>query len=241
MNTRKTISVIIPVHNEEKFIGRCLDSLDSQVDKPDEIIIIDNHCTDKTIEIAHTHNVKVIFEITRGITPTRNAGFDFATSDVICRCDADCVLPSDWIKKIRTRFEKEDIDALGGNASFFDFPFKMGLYIKLYLWSSRIIFGHNILLGPNMSLTKEIWNRVKPHICMNDKKVHEDLDLSIHLNEVGAEIAYDTNHTVYISARRIKYKPWSFFIEYPYRMLTTLHYHKIIGKINRILYKRRKK
>ena len=49
-------SVIIPAHNEEKYIGKCLQSVLSAAKyvRPDrvEIIVVANRCTDNTVKIA---------------------------------------------------------------------------------------------------------------------------------------------------------------------------------------------
>lgn len=46
------VSVVIPVYNEEKYIEKCLAALFSQKVKADEIIVVDNNCTDRTIDIV---------------------------------------------------------------------------------------------------------------------------------------------------------------------------------------------
>ena len=56
------ISVIIPMYNEERYIGRCLDSLAEQTDKDFEIILIDDGSSDKSIAIASTY--KQILQLT---------------------------------------------------------------------------------------------------------------------------------------------------------------------------------
>lgn len=53
-------SIIIPARNEEKFIGRCLDSLAAAAGPfpgKVEIIVILNRCTDKTEEIAKSYGL----------------------------------------------------------------------------------------------------------------------------------------------------------------------------------------
>jgi glycosyltransferase involved in cell wall biosynthesis len=46
------ISIVIPVYNEEKFLPACLKSLFDQVEKPKEVIIVDNNSTDQTVALA---------------------------------------------------------------------------------------------------------------------------------------------------------------------------------------------
>lgn len=51
-----TLTLVIPVFNEEHQIKGCLDAVASQTVMPDEVIVVDNNCTDRTIEIAqNTH------------------------------------------------------------------------------------------------------------------------------------------------------------------------------------------
>src|ERR1700740_2547373 len=49
---RPAVSVIVPARNEEACLGPCLQSLVSPPDVPLEIIVVDDHSTDRTCEIA---------------------------------------------------------------------------------------------------------------------------------------------------------------------------------------------
>ena len=220
------ITLVIPVYNEEKYLKDCLLSVMAQEVRPDEILIIDNNCTDKTIEIARMFPVTIIKEPVQGMTPARNCGFNHATGDIIARCDADTHLPPDWIKRIKMNFETKKIDALTGPVEFYDLKVKSMPIINLYFDFIKPIFHNEVLSGPNMALTKIMWNRVKDHVCMDDKKVHEDIDLSIHITTEHGVIGRDPDLLVHISGRRIKKNPKSFFGEYPVRFMKTLLYHK---------------
>jgi len=224
------ISVIVPVYNEEKYIFRLLEGFVNQKEKPEEIIIIDNNCTDKTIKIVQTFKkklpLKIVKERKQGIIFARNKGFNEARGDILARCDADTVVPPNWIAKIKDNFSNKRIAALTGPAYFYDLPLKLLVAVKIYLK----IFYHlqnkkNILIGPNLALTKKAWCLIKDNVCLNDKKVHEDIDLAIHLNKKKLKIFVDDRLTVGISARRIKKNPFSFFIEYPWRAIKTVAYH----------------
>ena len=58
------ISVIIPAFNEEKSIGHVLDDLPQG--KLNEIIVVNNACTDNTADVARSHGARVIEETRRG-------------------------------------------------------------------------------------------------------------------------------------------------------------------------------
>ncbi|MCX7955942.1 MAG: glycosyltransferase family 2 protein, partial [Patescibacteria group bacterium] len=81
-----TISIIIPAYNEEKYIENALKSLVNQTEKPDEVIVVDNNCTDKTIKIAKKYQkklpLKIIHETKQGIAYSRNTGFNKAKGEI---------------------------------------------------------------------------------------------------------------------------------------------------------------
>ena len=56
------ISVAIPVKNEEAKIMQCLEAVFSQSLKPHEVIVVDGHSTDRTVELAREFLVRVVYE-----------------------------------------------------------------------------------------------------------------------------------------------------------------------------------
>ncbi len=206
-----SISVVIPAYNEQAYLAQCLDSLISQKTAPDEIIVVDNNSTDDTARIARSYSgVKVIAEPKQGIVHARNAGFNAAEGDIIARCDADSILPPSWIQQILAAFKAGDIAAISGPCSFYDLPhqlrhFKDALrssHTLVYFKGSKAMLGHEVLFGSNMAITKAIWQKVKNRVCLDESKMHEDTDLSVHIAEVGGVIAFDPHLQAAISARR---------------------------------------
>ena len=222
------VSVIIPVYNEEKYIEDCLKSLIHQTEKPDEIIIVDNNSTDKTVEIAKKYPVKIVYAKEQGITPARNMGFNAAKYEILARTDADSRVPVTWIARIKKLFtDNPDIVALSGPAKFTDIPkIKQKAYWQanlLYFRLFKRLLKQETLFGPNLALRTSAWKLVKNDICLSDKIVHEDTDLSIHIGYLG-EILFVKNLVVSSSARRWK-RLYPHF-EYPYRYLRTIQHHK---------------
>lgn len=221
------ISVIICAYNEEKYISSCLKSIMNQIEKPYEIILVDNNSTDNTVSIAKKYDVRVIHEKEQGIIPARNTGFTTARGDIIARSDADSIIPPNWTKKIRMNFESKKIDALSGPIQFYDL-FPLSVYgVRAYLGFMYFFQKYkNTMLGPNMVLTSSIWHKVKNTVCLNDAKVHEDIDLALHIHKAGGIIHIDNDLIVRSSARRIKKNPLSFFAEYPLRVWKTVRMHR---------------
>jgi len=98
------VSILIPVRNEENFIGQCIASIlkcDYPKDKY-EIIVIDDHSTDHTAEIVKSipsTNLRFI-RLASGLTGKKNAistGIHSAMYDIILCTDGDSRVGSGWI------------------------------------------------------------------------------------------------------------------------------------------------
>ena len=92
-----TLSVAMITMNEEQNLPRTLDS----VRFADEIIIVDSFSTDRTLEIARSHNAKVFVETFKGHGGQKNSAIDKCTSDWILLLDADEVLSDKLQQSIR--------------------------------------------------------------------------------------------------------------------------------------------
>jgi len=222
------VSVIVPAYNEEKYLAKCIESILDQEDPADEILIINNNSTDHTVEIAKKYPVRIITEEVQGMIPTRNRGFEEAQFDIIARTDSDTRVPRDWIKRIKADFSDKTLVAVTGPAHFYEgLPDAM----QLTNWPSKILFfrllkqtlRHDCLFGPNMAILKSAWERVKGDVCLNDKDVHEDIDLSMHIVKYG-KIKFDRHLIVNSSFRR--WKKLETYFEYPYRSIKTIRRHK---------------
>ncbi len=233
------ISVVIPVYNEEQYIKKCLEAIMAQTRPADEIIVVDNNSTDKTIEIAKTFPVKTVNEKKQGIIPARNRGFAEAKGDIIARTDADTIVGKNWLKKIETAFEKDSaLMGLSGPARFSEVPSMVQVSnwpTNMFFKSLKQILKHDCLFGPNMSLRKTAWNKVKKDVCLKDTQVHEDIDLSIHLAFYG-KIKYDPKLVVESSPRR--WKKLAPYFNYSYRYFRTIQRHKLALNKGRKLMKK---
>lgn len=104
MNNKKySFTVVVPAHNEEKYVARCIGSIRSaaryyggQV----EIIVVCNRCTDATADIAKKLGAKVILNEDRCIAKVRNAGIAAASGEVIATIDCDNRMTKGTLKEI---------------------------------------------------------------------------------------------------------------------------------------------
>ncbi|PJE63548.1 hypothetical protein COU89_02790 [Candidatus Roizmanbacteria bacterium CG10_big_fil_rev_8_21_14_0_10_45_7] len=222
------ISVIIPAYNEEESIARVIDSLLNQTRVPDEILIINNNSIDKTKEIALSYQskgVRMINEHEQGLAVARDRGFREAKGDIICRTDADSIIPSNWISAIGLFFANNpQTIALSGPISYIEPPLKYlgALPSLVYEWVVSHKLKHPVFIGPNMALRKGVFNKIKP--CSHRLDIHEDIDLSQHLALIG-DIRFVSGVHITTSGRRIINNPGDFAIRYS-KMLHNNLLHK---------------
>jgi glycosyltransferase involved in cell wall biosynthesis len=105
LNEKKKISVCMIVKNEEKFLKRCLTSLQGKVD---EIIVVDTGSTDSTIAIAKQFNTRIYnFKWNNDFAEARNESLSYATGDYILVLDADEYLDADADLHQTLTYEKD--------------------------------------------------------------------------------------------------------------------------------------
>ncbi len=92
-----SLSVGLITYNEERRLGRTLESIKNIAD---EIIIVDSNSTDNTVEIAKKYGAKVYIENWKGYGLQKNSVIEKCTKDWILLIDADEVISSDLSKKI---------------------------------------------------------------------------------------------------------------------------------------------
>lgn len=96
---KQTLSVVVSAYNEEKTIGRCLESVKGLAD---EIIVVDNTSLDKTVDEAKKFTKRIIKKPNILMLNTnKNVGFSRASSDWILNLDADEVIPDGLAKEIK--------------------------------------------------------------------------------------------------------------------------------------------
>jgi len=146
------ISVLIPTINEEKGIGKTLDSINYNYFKKKkwelEIIIIDGGSTDKTQEIAKNKGAKIIVEKRKGYGRAYKTGMPKATGDIIVTGDGDATYPFERIHEYVQTLLDQDLDFITTDRFA---ELKHGsMSIKHYfgntilLWALRILFLINI-------------------------------------------------------------------------------------------------
>jgi glycosyltransferase involved in cell wall biosynthesis len=113
MGRGRLVSVVIPVHNGERYVAQCLENLLGQTYKELEIIVVDDGSTDRTVEIARRYPVRILEQDKRGVSAARNAGMDAATGEYLHFMDVDDAVNDCFYEKMLGAIEGEDM-ACGG-------------------------------------------------------------------------------------------------------------------------------
>jgi len=116
------VSIIIPCRNEEKFIGKCLDSIIAQDYPKDklEVLVVDGRSTDRTREIVKEYQKKHSFirllDNPHKVTPkAMNIGIKNSKGEVILLVNAHSILDKEFLKWNSYFLNKfKDADAVGG-------------------------------------------------------------------------------------------------------------------------------
>lgn len=91
------ISAVIITFNEEKSIGRCLESVEKVAD---EIVVVDSFSCDKTAEICSRFNVRFFQVAFKGYIEQKNLALSMANCPVVLSLDADEALSPELEKSI---------------------------------------------------------------------------------------------------------------------------------------------
>lgn len=208
------ISVVIPCYNEEAAIAHCLAALAVQEPQAFEVIIVDNNCTDRTVEVAKRFSfVRVVKEAEQGMTPARNAGMAAAKGDVLARIDADTIVQGGWIEALQRIFADETIAAATGPVQYHDMPAKRaGQFFDQEIRAALDVVAsdYRFLFGSNMAVRSDVWRSIVTDLCNNDD-LHEDIDIALHIHEKNGIIKYDRGMVAGMSARRLEDKPKDFY------------------------------
>lgn len=109
------ISVIIPVYNTEKYLGRCIDSILNCTVNDFEVILINDGSTDRSGEICRRYcgkdsRVKLYDQENAGVSAARNKGIEVSRGEWIIFVDSDDTISHDFLEIVtRREYQKQDM------------------------------------------------------------------------------------------------------------------------------------
>lgn len=195
-------SVIIPTYNEEKFIERCLTSINLQsLDRGQyEIIVVDGYSKDGTRRIARKFADKVILQTSEGVGGARNDGARMARGEILVFTDADVIVPYNWLEKIISHFNREGVVAVCGPDEPLEAHGKLKAAYRAINAFSRMLYRIGLAgtRGTNTAVKREAFFKAGGY---SDYPLCDDVELGLRLRKLG-KIVYDEQLKVRMSARR---------------------------------------
>ncbi len=110
----RKLSVIVPVYNAERYIGRCTKSILGQTYKNIEVILVNDGSTDNSLNLCYQiaemdSKVKVLTKENAGAASARNMGIKNATGELLGFCDADDFLDADMYEVLINIMEQNNL------------------------------------------------------------------------------------------------------------------------------------
>ena len=202
-----SVTVAVPCYNGDKFLSENLSSIISQTRKPDEIFLIDDGSTDRSVEIAKSFpDVKIVqHQSNKGLAAARNTAIINASGDILIYLDADTKADVKLIENILKEYSEDEIAGVGGREMKMNnysqintrniYNHWRNLHASQSFGESRII-GVNMLWGLCSSYRKKILQMVGGFDPVY-KTNGEDVDIGIKITRLGLKLVYTPNAIVY--------------------------------------------
>ena len=122
----KTVSIIIPVYNVEKYLNRCMESIVKQTYADLQIILVDDGSKDKSGAMCDAwerkdSRITVIHQKNGGLSNARNTGMKHAKGEYLIFVDSDDVAAPEMTEQLIGLIEAEDADiSICGVSHIFD-------------------------------------------------------------------------------------------------------------------------
>lgn len=218
-----SISIIIPVRNEEKSLPKCINSIkiaSSYIDNEVEIIAVINRCTDNSEEVAKNLNCKIVHCLEKNLSKIRNEGIKNATSDIIITVDADSIISKKLLLKVVTSLNTNKY--IGGGVSILPERWSLGILCTLLTLIPFFLFWR---ISAGLFFTKKEY--IKAIGGFNENMYSaEDIDFAKRLKKFGQtrNLKYKNLFSAYIitSCRKFdKFGDW-YALKNPKLMLKLL-------------------
>lgn len=155
------LSVLMPVHDEEKLLDATLTELRLQDYPADrwETILGLNACSDRSAEIARAHDVVMVESPAAGISHGRNIAAAQATGEIFVFLDADTTIPRDGLRRIATTLQQagEAILVTPGR------PYRAGPFVRVCFAIANYYARKKQVLspGPVMATQRSVFERIQ--------------------------------------------------------------------------------
>jgi glycosyltransferase involved in cell wall biosynthesis len=215
----RAVGVVVPAHNEELLLARCLHGLSTAAKQggapPVRVVVVADACSDATVDVARGNDAEVLEVDLHSAGAARAVGLEFIVGerDValdelwLCTTDADSVVPNHWFLH-QAQKEAQGYDAVVGTVVIDDWSehasFTPRRYARHY---GAGLDGHPHVHGANLGLSGSAYATIGgfPPLALA-----EDHALVAALTKFGLRICRTGNAPVLTSARRDARAPEGF-------------------------------
>jgi len=194
------ISVIIPVYNQEKYLGKCILSVLSQSFLDFEVILVNDGSTDRSLNISQKYarkdsRVSIVNKPNEGVAYARKDGFLKAKGEYICFLDSDDYLAPNALEILYKLAKEKHVDLVIGS---YDVVYDNWALVKKtaspFLHTDRLLSKDEfflLLLGLGDEMGNSfggsvIWGRLYKRSCIQfalDKNEQQLFPYRVHIGE----------------------------------------------------------
>ncbi len=204
------VSIIVPAYNEEKTIGKCLESILNQDYKgKTEIIVVNDGSSDRTAEIISKYPVKFIdLKVNEGKANALNRAIEDAKGDILVFTDSDSYMSANAVSSlVGCLNENRDAQMVAGDVFIHDNHGKKRVmkYFQMieYLLEQEMtrylqgLNGHVLVCpGPLTAVRRKVCDTVR----FSDETIVEDADFTIKVLKNSMKVIREPNAKVYTNA-----------------------------------------
>lgn len=185
-------SIVIRAYNEEKHLGRLLQGIAQQTIKDVQIILVDSGSTDGTLDVAATHQIRVVHitpeEFTFGRSLNRGIAQAQASKVVIASAHVYPVYP-DWLERLLAPLENSQTGLVygkqrGAESSYFS---ENQVFAHWYPGQSNLYQDQPFCNNANSAIHRSLWER---HAFDESLSGLEDIAWAKWVLEQGQHLAY---------------------------------------------------
>lgn len=199
------ISILIPCHNEEKSIRKCVESCLAQKVKADEILVVNDGSTDRSGEILAEFRDKIrvitIAKATGNKSYAQEYGLRYVTGDIFIASDGDTILDKNFVKRVKIDFRSKKVVAVSGYVKSLPFNWLTSCRALEYIVGQNLHklaqhYLNFIFVIPGAAGAFRTEHFLK-HITFDHDTLTEDLDFTYRFHKKKFKIHYDRKAIVY--------------------------------------------
>ena len=202
---RPTIAILIPCHNEEKMIAKCIASCLGQTRPADMILVIDDGSTDNSVHILEGFGDRVevikLPKNTGNKSYVQQIGLAHIFTDIFISTDADSILDKNFVEYIEKSFTDPEIGAVAGYVMSTKYNWLTALREIEYFVGQEVhktaqahINYLYVIPGCASAFRTEIF---KDRITFDHDTITEDLDFTYKLHLSKCRIYYQKKAIVW--------------------------------------------